>query len=72
MDLFTAINIGILASEAKRRPLRVRIPFNKYKKIVTVILCIIIIAPIATTAYKEEKKINHENEKVKIGDNYIL
>ena len=52
MDLFTAINIGILVY---------LIPF-KFKKIVTVILCILIIAPIATTAYKEQSKINHENE----------
>ncbi|MFQ6120076.1 MAG: hypothetical protein ACE5KE_09340 [Methanosarcinales archaeon] len=76
LDLFTDINLGILASEAKRRPCEARlmkqsldceivylIPFTpNIKKIGTVILCILIIAPIATTAYKEEKKINHENE----------
>ncbi|MFQ6056025.1 MAG: hypothetical protein ACE5J3_08610 [Methanosarcinales archaeon] len=54
LDLFTAINLGILVDLIPFRP--------NIKKIVAVLLCILIIAPIATTAYKEEKKINHENE----------
>lgn len=60
LDLFTAINIGILINfiidflEKKS--------LDKAKEIAIISFTILIIAPIATTGIQEQSKINHEND----------